>query len=86
MSPRKMGTGNQVRLHIGKPSRLIRLYYRISEMHKPELLCAKNPQFPNEVAWSVAFAPTFETRSKSAVKREIVENKEPISTLLHYAN
>ena len=86
MSPRKVGAGNQIRLHLSKPSELIRLYYRITDMHKPELLWAKNPGFPNEVAWSMSFAATFETRSKSAVKREIVENKEPISTLLHYSN
>ena len=49
-------------------------------MHKPELIYAKNPEFPEEVAWTVAFAPTFETRLKTKANIEIVENKEPVST------
>ena len=72
-----------------QPSEEIVAYYRITEMEKPELLYAKGPDadHPEEVAWSVAFAPTFEIsgRSKSKVQ-EIVENEEPVSTILHYAN
>ena len=47
-------------------------------MHKPELIYAKNPEFPEEVAWTVAFAPTFETRLKTKTYIETVENKVPV--------
>ena len=49
-------------------------------MDRPEILYAKHPEFPDEVAWSVSFVPTFE-KIKS-IQMKLKENEIPESTLL----
>ena len=70
---------------ITKPSDEITLYYKIANMQKPEVLYAKSPEQPGEVAWSLALTPTFE-RPKQKAKTDIVEAEEPVSTVLLYGN
>ena len=70
---------------ITKPSDKIRCYYKIANMQKPQFLYGKSPDQPGEAAWSLALTPTFERNQKKA-KTDIVENEEPVSTLLQYGN
>ena len=62
---------------LSQPSKAIRVYYKITEMLKPELLYAKSPNYPGKVAWTVAFVPTFERTTKAKTRMEIVEDSEP---------
>ena len=71
---------------VTKPSDKIRCYYKIVNMQKPEVLYGKSPDQPGEVAWSLALTPTFEKQNKKKAKTDIVENEEPVSTVLLYGN
>ena len=45
-------------------------------LERPELLFAKSPDYPEEVAWSVAFVPAFE-QTTSSNKMQIVQDVKP---------
>ena len=51
-------------------------------MDRPELLYAKSPMFPNEVAWGFSFVPTFEKEKPRSAKMILAENEQPKSTVL----
>ena len=72
-------SGKYATLFCNKPDHEINVYFRTDEMKQPQLVYAKNPSFPNEVAYSVQFVPTFEPPMTSE-EFELLDDEEPEST------
>ena len=60
----------------GKPDREIRVCFRSDDMKYPQLLCARDPAYPEEVACTLSFVPTFEPPAPQE-QFEVLEDEEP---------
>ena len=50
---------NEITMIVTKPSNEIKVFYKIVNMQKPEILYAKSPDHPGEAAWSLSLTPHF---------------------------
>ena len=53
-------SGRYATIFCTKPELEIQVFFRTDEMRQPQLVYAKSPKYPGEVAYSVSFVPTFE--------------------------
>ena len=53
-------TGTSATIKCIKPAKDMVIFYRSDEMKYPQLIYAEDQNFPNEVAVSASFVPTFE--------------------------
>ena len=52
--------GTSIDVKCTEPSNEVNVFYRSSEMKHPHLVYAEHPDYPDEVAVSASFVPTFE--------------------------
>ena len=76
---RRDPSGQCATIFCSRPDREIRVFYRSADMKLPQLLFAKTPFFPGEVACSLSFVPTFEPPQPQELF-EVLDDEEPEST------
>ena len=71
----------QATLKGNKASRVLKFFYRSGQMMRPRLLFEESAKFPEEVAVSASFVPTFEPPQPQE-ECEVLQDEQPESTSL----
>ena len=78
-------TGRFATLFCQQPEREIRVFYRTNEMMEPQLQYATDPAYPDEVASTLSFTPSFNAESigrRLSARLQILVDEEPEQTTL----
>ena len=75
-------SGKFVSIFCTKPEAEIQVFYRSNEQRRPQLVYARSPSYPDEVACSISICPTFEEEVAPTAGLEVLSDEDPEQTVV----